>query len=74
MNTIIESLHNRKSVRAFTEQKISVQDRQQILLAATQAPTAGNQQMYTILDITDQNLKNILLYTKMYTKKRTKTS
>lgn len=74
MNTIIESLDNRKSVRAFTEQKISVQDREQILLAATQAPTAGNQQMYTILDITDQNLKNILLYTKMYTKKRTKTS
>ena len=31
--------------------------------AACQAPTAGNQQLYTILDITDQALKNALAVT-----------
>lgn len=63
MNTILESLHSRKSVRVFTDREISPKEKQQILTAATQAPTAGNQQMYTILDITDQQLKEILAET-----------
>ena len=63
MNTILESLHSRKSVRVFTDREISPKEKQQILTAATQAPTAGNQQMYTILDITDQRLKEILAET-----------
>lgn len=60
MNEVIRQLHERKSVRAFLDQEISPADKAAILAAATQAPTAGNQQMYTILDITDQNLKNQL--------------
>lgn len=60
MNPIIEHLKNRKSVRVFTEQEISPEDKSLILEAAVQAPTAGNQQMYTILDITDQRLKDTL--------------
>ena len=53
MNQIIESLFARKSVRAFTEQEIPEEIVQVILQASTQAPTAGNQQLYTILRITD---------------------
>lgn len=34
--------------------------KKEILLAAMEAPTAGNQQLYTILDITDQTLKDKL--------------
>ena len=57
MNEVLNQLYARKSVRAFTERKISPEDKQAILTAATMAPTAGNQQLYTIIDVTDENLK-----------------
>ena len=60
MNEIIQSLFDRKSMRVYTEEKISEQDVQTILQAATQAPSPGNQQLYTILRITDQELKHRL--------------
>ena len=60
MNEVIHQLHERKSVRVFTDREIPADHKAAILTAATQAPTAGNQQMYTILDITDQNLKDQL--------------
>ena len=60
MNEVIRQLHERKSVRVFTDRAISPEDKSAILMAATQAPTAGNQQMYTIVDITDQGLKEQL--------------
>lgn len=60
MNDIIKSLYNRKSVRIFENHPISNEDKREILLAAMEAPTAGNQQLYTILDITDQSLKEKL--------------
>lgn len=63
MNDILESLYSRKSVRAFEDRKISAEDKLSILNAAVQAPTAGNQQLYTILDITDQSLKEKLSVT-----------
>ena len=60
MNEILESLYRRKSVRAFTEEQISPEDREAILQAALQAPSAGCQLLYTILDITDQGKKEKL--------------
>lgn len=60
MNEIIKSLHQRKSVRAFRDINIKTFDKETILLAAMAAPTAGNQQLYTILDITDQSIKDKL--------------
>ena len=63
MNAIIESLCTRKSVRAFEDKPIPADIKSEILIAATQAPTAGNQQLYTILDITDQTLKDRLAVT-----------
>ena len=63
MNQIIQSLFDRKSVRVFTEQEITPEDKALILQAATQAPTAGNQQLYTILDITDPEMKQTLVKT-----------
>lgn len=62
-NMIMESLCLRKSVRAFEKKPIQEDIKQQILLAAGQAPTAGNQQLYTIIDITDQALKDRLALT-----------
>lgn len=63
MNEIIKSLYERKSIRVYEDKPISYDDKQTILRAATQAPTAGCQQLYTILDITDQHLKEQLAET-----------
>lgn len=60
MNEIIQALHNRKSVRVFTEEAISAKDRESILTAALRAPSAGCQLLYTILDITEQEKKDRL--------------
>jgi len=53
MNEVIRQLCERKSVRAFTDQAIEEPIVQAILHAATMAPSAGNQQLYTILRVTD---------------------
>ena len=63
MNEILKQLSERKSVRVFEEREISAAEKQQILNAAFMAPTAGNQQLYTILDITDHALKERLAIT-----------
>ena len=59
-NTILTALSARKSVRVFTPDPVTPDERAAILNAAFQAPTAGNQQLYTILDITDPALKAAL--------------
>lgn len=61
MNPIIHSLFDRKSVRVFTDREISPEEKEAIVLSAIQAPTAGNQQLYTILDITDPQVKQALV-------------
>lgn len=63
MNQTIKELYDRKSVRVFTDKKISKEEKELILTAATQAPTAGNQQLYTIIDVTSQELKEKLSVT-----------
>lgn len=63
MNQTIQELYDRKSVRVFEDRDISPEDKLLILEAAAMAPTAGNQQLYTILDITDQSLKEKLVKT-----------
>ena len=60
MNETMTTIMNRKSVRAYTDREISPECREQILRAAAAAPTAGNQQLYTILDIISQELKEKL--------------
>ena len=61
MNEVIRQLNERKSTRAFEEKPIPEEAKQAILRAAVMAPTAGNQQLYTILDITDQQVKDQLV-------------
>lgn len=60
MNQVIEQLKERKSVRVFTEEPISQEKVDAILQAAVNAPTAGNQQLYTIIHVTDPQLKEQL--------------
>lgn len=56
-NEILDALARRKSVRVFTDAPVTGEERAAILEAAFQAPTAGCQQLYTILDITDPALR-----------------
>jgi nitroreductase len=60
MHPIIQSLFDRKSVRAFTGQPVLNKTKNLIIDAGIQAPSAGNQQLYTILDIDDTAIKNRL--------------
>lgn len=63
MNEILELLYQRRSVRDYSEQEITQEEKKAIFEAAVQAPTAGNMTLYTILDITDQIIKDRLAVT-----------
>lgn len=63
MNETIRQLWNRKSVRAYADREITQEEKNAILDAAIQAPSAGNMNLYTILDITDQKIKDRLAVT-----------
>ena len=60
MNETIRQLYERKSVRAYEDRKIDEDIVQEILLAASMALSAGNEQLYTILRITDPKIKEQL--------------
>lgn len=60
MNQTIAQLMERKSVRVFTDKPIAPEAVSAILEAAVNAPTAGNQQLYTIINVTDPKLKEQL--------------
>jgi nitroreductase len=63
MNDTLSSLYQRKSIRIFEDRPVPDEAKRQILRAAFEAPTAGNQMLYTILDITDPELKARLAVT-----------
>ena len=60
MNNTIKELYNRKSVRVFTDEPITEEERYHILNSALQAPSAGNMEMYSIIDVQNQEIKDKL--------------
>lgn len=60
MNEVVNQLLERKSVRVFLDREISPEDRDTILLCASNAPSAGNQQMYSIIDVRDEQKRKEL--------------
>lgn len=60
MNEILRQIKVRKSVRVFENKPIDAETKKEIINAAFEAPTAGAMMLYTILDISDQNLKEKL--------------
>lgn len=62
-NETMSLLMNRKSMRVFENKPIEPEIKDAILAAAMRAPTAGNSMLYSILDITDQSLKDKLAET-----------
>ena len=63
MNTISKLLKQTKSIRDYTEAQITPEIRADILACACAAPSGGNQQAYTIIDITDPSIKEKLSIT-----------
>jgi FMN reductase (NADPH)/FMN reductase [NAD(P)H] len=63
MNPVIETILKRKSVRAYEKKPISPEVRGQLLQATLRAPTAGNLMLYSIVEVTDQQIKNKLVKT-----------
>ncbi len=63
MNPTLETILNRKSMRAFEKRPVPAEIKSQILAATLRAPTAGNMMLYSILDITDQQIKETLVKT-----------
>ena len=59
-NRTIQELFSRKSVRVFSDEKITEEEKRLILEAAIQAPTAGNMSLFSILDIQSQEIKDVL--------------
>jgi nitroreductase len=63
MNETLNLLNQRKSVRVYEDKQVPAEVKEEILLAAMRAPTAGNMMLYSIIDITDQAIKDRLAET-----------
>lgn len=63
MNEVIKQIKARTSVRVFEDKQIEPHVKDEIINAAFQAPTAGCMMLYSILDITDEDLKAKLAIT-----------
>ncbi len=57
MNETLETIKKRVSLRRYLDQPIKKEDLDTILEAAFQAPTAGNMMLYSIIRVTDPELK-----------------
>lgn len=57
MNELIDSMMSRKSVRVFLDKAVEEEKKALLIEAARRAPTAGNLMLYSIIDVTDQELK-----------------
>ena len=60
MNNTIKEMFDRQSIRAYKDKEISKEDKELIISAGTQGPSAGNMQLYSIIDVTDKELINKL--------------
>jgi len=63
MNETLELIKKRKSIRVYKNKEISKKNKRLILEAAINAPSAGNMQLYSIIDVTDQKIKDKLSIT-----------
>ncbi len=63
MNEVLRQIKGRKSVRVYEDRPIDLETKKEILNAAFEAPTAGAMMLYSILDISEQSLKEKLAIT-----------
>jgi nitroreductase len=60
MNTMVNLLLKRRTVRSFLDKEISQEDLNTIKEATLRAPTAGNMALYSVIEVTDSKKKEIL--------------
>lgn len=60
MNEVLNQIKNRKSTRMFENKPIEPEIKEEILNAAFEAPTSASMMYYTIIDVTDKELKEKL--------------
>lgn len=60
MNETLQLLQQRRSVRAFSDEKLSEEELFQMKDATLRAPTAGNMALYSVIEIKDQAKKDRL--------------
>ncbi|MDR6552939.1 oxygen-insensitive NADPH nitroreductase [Paenibacillus qinlingensis] len=60
MNAIIELLQNHRSIRKFTQEPVSSEQREAIIRAAQAASTSSNMQAYSIIHVSDEHMKSQL--------------
>jgi nitroreductase len=61
MNPTLETILKRKSMRAFEQMPIRPEVRQELLNATLRAPTAGNLMLYSIVEVSNQKMKEQLV-------------
>lgn len=57
-NSVLDVINNRTSLRVYDNREISQEILDKILHAAMRAPTAGNQMLYSILVVRDEQTRN----------------
>ena len=62
-NQTLELIKERRTIRAYDPNPLSQEDVDAIIQGAMRAPTAGNMMMYSIIHVSDQELKNKLVKT-----------
>lgn len=62
-NSTIEMMQKRYSLRSFSDKPITKEIKELIMETTMRAPTAGNMMLWSVLDITDQKIKNKLAVT-----------
>ena len=60
MNQTLETIMNRRSIRAYDPRPIEPQVTEQIISATLRAPTAGNLMLYSIIEVSDPQKKQVL--------------
>lgn len=63
MNPTLELIEARRSTRVYSDEPINRTERAAILNACFRAPTAGNLMLYSIIEVTEQSLKERLAVT-----------
>ncbi|MBY8991963.1 MAG: nitroreductase family protein [Candidatus Lokiarchaeota archaeon] len=62
-NSTLKLIENRRTIRAYSKKELTQEEINTIIHGAMRAPTAGNMMMYSILQITDQDIKDKLVKT-----------
>ncbi len=63
MNSILDVIANRKSIRSYEDREIEKDVKDKIIQAAFRSPTAGNMMLYSMIEVTEQENKDKLAKT-----------